>query len=446
MTLTDSRPSRTEVTVVAAASGYAVLLAVATRVSSYDTWGALVVAPVLVAISLPFLRRIADRDGLAGIYPILVTAFVLKLVMAVPRWAMAFVLYSGNADAGRYDSSAKEILPLYRHLVFPMSDIAGGAGTQMIASINAGVYTVIGPSLLGGFVVFSWLGFWGMVGFYRAARIALPGLDGHRYAKFLFFLPSMAFWPSSIGKEAIITLAIGTFVYGAARLFAGRLPGLLMMAAGSGLAYLIRPHIAGLLVTSAAVALLIRASPRRTMLTPLVRTGSAVLVAALGLFVVVQVAEELGVEDTKSATEVLDERGDNTVQGGSEFQATRVRGPADVPVAFLTVFFRPFPWEATNAQVLIAAAESAFLLLVTLLSYRRIGAALRHWRNPYVLMSIIYLLGFLYAFSIFGNFGIIARQRVQALPFLLAFLCFVPRPRSLSIPAPTPPLVRSQSR
>lgn len=443
MIFSDSRPSQTEVTVVACVSTYAILLVAATRIWSYDIWGAFVVAPVLVAISLPVLSRVADHDRLDGIHGLLVAALLVKVFMALPRWAMVFVLYQGGGDSGRYDNSAKAVLPLYRQFSFPLAEIAGGDGTRMVASITSGVYTVIGPSLLGGFVVFSWLGFWGLVAMYRAARIALPNLDPHRYAMFVFFLPSMMFWPSSIGKDALLTLAIGLFAYGAARLFTGATTGLWWVLPGVGLAYLIRPHIAAMLVTAAGVAFLFRRARSRTMLTPMTRIASALLVAGLGLTVVVQAAGSLGVEDTSSASEVLEERGGNTSQGGSEFTASPIRGPADVPIAVLTVFYRPFLWEATSFQMLLAAVESGFLLLLTVSSYRRIGAALRDWRTPYVLMAAIYLLGFIYAFSTFGNFGIIARQRVQALPFLLVFLCTIPRPRPGS--RAVPPLVRSQS-
>lgn len=430
MSLLDARPSRIEVTVATAASGYAVLLAVSTRIWDYDIWGALVVGPVLFGISIPALRRIAERDRLSGIYPLLVAALGVKLLMALPRWAMAFALYDGAADAARYDTAGRAVAPLYRQLIFPMAEIAGGPGTQMIASITGGVYAVIGPSLLGGFVVFSWLGFWGLLGCYRAARVAMPGLDFRRYALFLFFLPSMVFWPSSIGKEAVVTLAIGSAAYGAARLFTGRLSGLGWILPGLSLALLTRPHIAGLLATSIAVAYLFRTPNRRTMLTPLARAGLATVVAALGLFVAVQAAESLGVEDAESAAQVLSERAGNTSQGGSEFQASAIQGPQDVPQALLTVLYRPYPWEADNAQMLVAAAEGTLLLAVTLLSARRIVTAVGKWRVPYMLMSVIFLLGFLYAFSAFGNFGILARQRVQALPFLLVPVCMAPRPRT----------------
>ena len=75
--------------------------------------------------------------------------------------------------------------------------------------ITTGVYTVIGPITLAGFLVFSSFAFWGAYLLYRAFRIAVPNGDARRYALLVFLLPSMLYWPSSIGKEAWLMLFVG---------------------------------------------------------------------------------------------------------------------------------------------------------------------------------------------------------------------------------------------
>ena len=40
-----------------------------------------------------------------------------------------------------------------------------------------------------------------------------------------------------------------------------------------------------------------------------------------------------------------------------------------------------------------------------------------------MLFCVLYSVAFVYAFSTFGNFGILARERVQVLPMVLALLC-----------------------
>jgi hypothetical protein len=427
-------PSRTEWLVTAGACLYAVTLAYATTLWDYDIWGGLIVGPILVVVSLPLLRRVADRDGLSDLYPILVTALLVKLAMSIPRWAVAFALYDGTADANTYHGEGRTLAPIYRDLTFQFSDLPGGFGTKVMGSITGGVYAVMGPSVIGGFLVFSWIGFWGLLLCYRAARIAVPDLDAKRYAALLFFLPSMVFWPSSIGKEAIITLGIGLTAYGAARVFTHRRLGLVTVACGLTVSFLIRPHIAALLAGSFAIGYLVRPTLQRTALSPLVKVAGAVVISVAGIYVVATAAQSLGLDTATSATDELSRRGTLTQKGGSAFEASPISTPMDVPVAVLSVFFRPFPWEADSAQVLIAAAEGTAILGLAMVSWRRIGAGLRRIREPYILMSVIFLLGFLYAFSQFGNFGILARQRVQALPFLLLFLALarhVPRPSTV---------------
>ena len=87
--------------------------------------------------------------------------------------------------------------------------------------------------------------------------------------------------------------------------------------------------------------------------------------------------------------------------------------------------FRPFPWQANNAQALIAAAESGFILVIFVTSWRRIAGALRAVvRTPYVVLCCTYTVLFVYGFSAFSNAGILVRQRVQVLPFVLVLVCW----------------------
>ena len=57
---------------------------------------------------------------------------------------------------------------------------------------------------------------------YRAFTIAIPDGNRRSYARLLFFLPSMLYWPSSIGKEAWMLFTLGLAAFGTARLLTGR--------------------------------------------------------------------------------------------------------------------------------------------------------------------------------------------------------------------------------
>ena len=43
-----------------------------------------------------------------------------------------------------------------------------------------------------------------------------------------------------------------------------------------------------------------------------------------------------------------------------------------------------------------------------------------------MIFSLAYVAAFVFAFSVVGNFGILARQRIQVLPFLLVLLALPP--------------------
>ena len=47
--------------------------------------------------------------------------------------------------------------------------------------------------------------------------------------------------------------------------------------------------------------------------------------------------------------------------------------------------------------------------------------------RPYVIVALAFLGAFVVAYSTFGNFGLLARQRVQAMPLYLILVCSTAR-------------------
>ena len=156
---------------------------------------------------------------------------MLKLIGACIRYAVVFDVYGGSADAKAYDKAgraARGVVPGRTPRLRAGSD----KNTHFIEVVTGFVYTIIGPTQLGGFFVFSWLGFLGLYFFYRAFALAVPHGDHRRYALVLFFVPSLLFWSSSIGKEAWMTLTLGMVAYGAARAFTRKPFGFVFLGLG----------------------------------------------------------------------------------------------------------------------------------------------------------------------------------------------------------------------
>jgi len=113
-----------------------------------------------------------------------------------------------------------------------------------------------------------------------------------------------------------------------------------------------------------------------------------------------------------------------TGKGGSEFTPVVVETPLDMPMAAVTVLFRPFPIEVGSTQAMVASLEGAFLLVLVVVRIRWVVTAFKSiLRLPYVAFAFFYVGMFVVAYSSISNFGLLARQRVQALPVLLVLLC-----------------------
>ena len=130
-----------------------------------------------------------------------------------------------------------------------------------------------------------------------------------------------------------------------------------------------------------------------------------------------------GLEATEDFENVLSNVEGSTSKGGSGVTGSGIRSPGDFPAGFLKVLFRPFPQEANNEQALASSLEGALLLLVFAWRFfpmLKNGVKIR--RNPYLIFVLVFTLGFIVAFSSFNNFGLLARQRSQVMPYFLALL------------------------
>jgi hypothetical protein len=229
-----------------------------------------------------------------------------------------------------------------------------------------------------------------------------------------------------------MTLCIGLATYGAARIYTRARWGFLCLGAGLALSALVRPHITLILFASIAAGYLLRpAGPRATALAPIAKVVGVLVLAVASIVVLKQAAGFLKVDSitASSVNKVVNNSVELTNEGGSTFQAVPVRTPADLPRAFATVLIRPFPWEAHNAQALGSAAEGVFLVYLFWRNRARLRRLPIHLKSSYPMFCVLYTLMFVYAFSTFGNFGILARERVQVLPFVLALVCLPLRPQ-----------------
>lgn len=390
---------------------------------------ALFLIPIILVASWPAFARQARRERDDKLAQLLLLALALKLLGSVARYWVAYHIYDGRIDAGEYHLTAAQLAMQFRAGEFDTHFVGPLTGTNFISFFTGMLYTITGPSIYAGFLLFSWLAFWGMYLIYRAFVLVVPDGSRRSYARLLFFLPSMLYWPSSIGKEAWMLFTLGLVAFGLARMLTTRAwRGLVIAATGLWLGTLVRPHVAGMAALGLVVAYLLARPPRRLgMLGPAVKLLASVVLLA-GAFMLLGKTEsylrDKGIEPQDGVTSVLGETARRTGTGGSNFQVD-VRGPSlsQFPIAVVTILFRPFPFEAHNAQAAVTALESFLLLCLTISRRRAVWQAVRHpRRRPYMAFILVYLALFVFAFSTIANFGILARERTQLLPFFLVLL------------------------
>jgi hypothetical protein len=393
---------------------------------SYDTAMGVALFHLIGGVGIAITWAVASKTESAALVRIITVGWCIKVVGTLARFYVLQVVYGGDGDANRYSSVGAEVATMLRNGDMSWHRPGDGViGTHFVEYVTGIVFAVTGPTTLGGFMVFSALGFMGTFLMYRAVRIAAPEVDPRRYALLVFLLPSLAFWPSSIGKETLMLLGIGLFTNGAARLFVRRMSGMPLVAAGVGLTALVRPHITLLLVAALLLATVVVRPVEPTGEIPLGKILKVGMAAALLVWAAAAAGSYLEVDplDRGAVGQALETTGERTDEGESAF--TNVN-PVLFPVAAVTVLFRPFPWEAGNLQGGIAAVEGTFLLVLTWRRRRDLWRAIRRLRtSPLLAFALMFTLLFVYAYTGVNNFGILARQRVQVQPLVMMLLCTV---------------------
>jgi hypothetical protein len=420
-------PGISESAIMAAGLGLIALLVVGvTSASSYSIWGGLIVGIVLFEVSIPILAREAAREGDRRLFWLLVLALLLKFGAAIVAHYVAYTVYQGASDVVRYHNQGAALGEQFRSGDFHVAHLTG---TDFPIFLNGVLYAIIGPTRYGGFLVHSWLSFWGLFLFYRAFKIAVPNGRNETYRHLLFFLPSLVFWSSLMGKEPWMVLSLGIATYGVARGFSGRAArGLLLIGLGIWFMALIRPHVAAMVGISAGVAYLIKRLPSHLReVRPVVKALGVVVFSFVAVVSVVgaqRFLHDSGIDTDQGLTHALEQASQGGAYGGSQFTPTIVSSPTDLPLAAVTVLYRPLPIDGGGETLqMIAAVEGMFLLFLSLARWRSILDAIRTIRErPYAAYVLVYTGLFIIAFSSVSNFGLLARQRVQLLPLFLVLL------------------------
>lgn len=348
-----------------------------------------------------------------GVKLLLCVALVLRFVGAAGRQAIA-------ADANVYFKWGREYATYFSRLDFsPFYDPdlwrhESWIGTQFIGYPTGLIMTVVGPSWWGTFFAFGILSFFALLAYAVAYRRSYPGTPFATYWAWLFLMPSLWFWPSSIGKEALMMLGLGIATLG----FSGRNQRInwLVMIAGLSLVFCIRPQVTAVFLFAVTITYWLDFDSWNFW-----KAAQAIVMLIVGMAgILFAMSRALEGEVTVEAVEEYMDR--NTAlsdQGGSAVGRVGL-SPGNVPIAIVNVLMRPFLWEAHNPAALISALEVILIWTLVFVRRRELAAALKFWRRDWMLrFAIPFALLYTISFGLMvSNLGIVARQRVLVFPVL----------------------------
>jgi len=383
------------------------------------TGAGLLVIPVICAIAYPIIRRMAAAEPDFDLAGVAWLALGLKL-------AATYFRILGGVDALSYDNEGARLAESFRQFDFTVAAGRSIPGTGTVRYSTGLVHLFTNSSYVGTFLLYSFVAFCGLLLFYRAFAIGIPGGHRRRYALLVFFWPSLLFWPSSIGKESLMVFGLGLASLGAARILARMPRGLVWFLAGVAVAGLVRPHVALIVITAMLVGLVFRAPIGNSWSAGAAKVLCIAVLLVLGAVVAGATARLLDLEDvsgTNLVNEALNQTEAQTAQGGGEFTPARVVSPVDYPWALVTVLFRPLIIEVSSPLGALSAIEGMVLAglgLWSLIRFLRHVGRIR--QSAYLAYALTFVLTFCYLFSAIANFGILTRQRSQVLPFVMVCL------------------------
>jgi hypothetical protein len=271
---------------------------------------------------------------------------------------------------------------------------------------------------LGAYLAFNIFGTIGLLSFDASLRAAtaISQRSVRQLATLIVFLPSVSFWSSAIGKDALSFMAAGLALWSAQDLRRRSW----VMFLGIATMLLVRPHIASLMVLALAVAMTIRpgVSMVRRITVGVVAVGAALMVIPFAMDYS-GLGSDADVSDFESYVEL---RQGYNMTGGGAIDISAM----PLPLKLFTYLFRPLPFEASSITALAASIDNVVLMVLVLLGAR----ALLLGRKPADTASRTFM--WFYAISAWiilalatSNMGISLRQKWMFAPMLICLFISV---------------------
>lgn len=312
-----------------------------------------------------------------------------------------YYTFTGGGDAVKY----------YMHSITNVG-IGFYPGSPFIKAFTTVTSVGLDANYLNATLQYNVIGTMGLVLLYLSIKKYLIELPN--YWLFILFIPSMSFWSSGLGKDAISFFAVCLFLYA---LVASK-RAVILLPLSFFLIFMVRPHIAAMMLISYVIYFIIQArvpAVFKLILLPIIGAG---LFLSIGF-----VQTYVGLEDASidGVSSYIDKRQGYNQGGGSSLDISSM----SYPMQMFTYIFRPLPFDVNNIVSLVTSLENTVLLFLFVYILLKIKFKLK------TLLQGKHLWLFTYAFltcTILAlttpNLGIATRQKWMFMPILIYLLIF----------------------
>ena len=296
--------------------------------------------------------------------------------------------------------------------------VFGSSGTANVMHITNFFSNFMGESYYSLKIFFSFIGFLGIVLFYKAfvhimKRSNLSNIEGFKY--WLFFLPSILLWTSNIGKDALMFFCVGLFTFGVVHLINKMNPMyFLIISLAMILAMYIRPWY--------PMIMIIALSLYYTNLRSIKSIFFLIILSPFLYIILIGMIGHFGIYSFDDMFLRMTSISTGFSRGGSSVDVNKITGLSSylfyfIPNAF-TALFRPMLFEVRNLGMLLSSMENILLLY---LFFKYIIWNLREvMQNKYLKFLLIFIFAWLLLYVIpQGNLGTTIRFKVHVLPALI---------------------------
>lgn len=345
----------------------------------------------------------------------------------------SFIFYvytrTNSADTNGYWKVAKQ--SSFEDLIYY---IERGFGTSMMYIVNYLPANILDLSVFSGIIIYAFIGFLGIYFIFKICLDLIPynsSWFGINLFPALLFFPSIHFWSSGPGKDAIMFFSITMFCYAMVNLKSR----FFLAGISLFLCLIIRPHVLIILLTAFGAAYLMSINVKVGK-----RIGFFILLCGLSFMLLPTVVQYVNIESltVENALNRLDTQAQNL--SGNDINSSFDLQSYPWYLKIFTFLYRPLFLDYNGLFTLITSTENFILLLLSLkaFTYRPIAA----YRNapPVIKASFLFLLLGAIIFSLtLSNFGIILRMKNMFMPGFILYLlwAFSYKPQeNQSVPLP----------